>query len=588
MEAGRVLVIDDSPTIRKLVEMTLAASGWTVSFAGTGREGVADAAASPPDLIVLDFVLPDMRGIDVCARLAGEGRTRGIPVVVITAKSDEVRHLFEPFPAVMACLPKPFTPDQLKKIAAAAVAGKTRSASETFPRATRDAAAQALFGKLRGAFANIPEWSREQGTTAPAAFFARKILTAERVEAILDALLPFYRATLEDAPAAPVSAAPSSDTMLQGQLSGWPLSAILSLFAATGRTGELTVSYGERSILLYWREGMILLVTSFDANEYLRGASLGKVSPAALARAKEAQKATARPAFVTLAEEGAPLTGPLGDLLHRQGRRLLLDALDATRATFAWRDLSALPLYVDAHGRHVSTTRNTLVLGAPSMDSAPAPASSLEQLALERLRRSGAATSVGEDDVFDRVRGFTAKIRRFDLDGSERRVLAALDGSESVAGVAERVSLSVSEAVAVVARLADVGLVTERVLADGIPPRPVMVLEPDVEGFLKPLEMLLKSRATGTEVVNLVAERDIVGAIRRERPRLVILSNAAAGVSIEATARAVRAEGELDDVSLVAVLEPDSVPDAASLGAAGFDAVFVKPVPYADLERLID
>jgi DNA-binding response OmpR family regulator len=139
----------------------------------------------------------------------------------------------------------------------------------------------------------------------------------------------------------------------------------------------------------------------------------------------------------------------------------------------------------------------------------------------------------------------------------------------------------------VLSRLSEIGLAfgISEPAAPGA--RPVLILEPDVEGFQRPLEALLRSRDEGSSLVSLADERDLLGAIRRAHPRVVILNSAVTGDAMEPTARAVRRTSDLDDVALVAVLESDESRDAASLRAAGFDAVFVKPVPYAELERII-
>ena len=81
-----VLVIDDSPTIRKLVELSLRAGDHAVDFARTGREGVDHARQSPPDVILLDYVLPDMKGTDVCRELAIDARSADVPVIVMSGK----------------------------------------------------------------------------------------------------------------------------------------------------------------------------------------------------------------------------------------------------------------------------------------------------------------------------------------------------------------------------------------------------------------------------------------------------------------------------------------------------------------------
>jgi CheY-like chemotaxis protein len=590
MEGARVLVIDDSPTIRKLVELTLRPLGWSVAFAGSGREGIARATASPPDLVVLDFVLPDMRGIDVCARLAGDKATERVPIVVVTAKRDEVRSLFAPFPSVLACMPKPFTAEQLQKMAAAAAAkapNRPRPTPTAFTREEKESAAQTLFSRLRTALGSVPQWATELGAASPAAFFAKRILTPERVESILEGLLPIYRdrigaqATALDR----IAAAQSEGAALHCEARAWPVGDLLNMFSAAARTGELTIRYGEKTLFAYWRNGEVLLVTTNDPDEYLRGATLGRIDAAALARARAEQRASGKPAFVSLAEDGAALSAPLGDLLQRQGRRLLLDAIDATAATFTWRDRAALPLYVEAHGRHLSTARNTLVFGLLAPKAPSTPPSSLEQLTLERLRREPGSAPIADEAVFDRVRGFTDRIRRFDLVVTERRVLAALDGMLTAREVATRTSLALDEVRAVLGRLTEIGLIEEQRTPSE---RPVLILEPDVDNFQRPLEALLRTRADFAPVRSLKGERDIVAAIHRERPRLVILNAAVAGGAIEQTARAVRASSALADVSLVAILDSDGAVDPALLHAAGFDAVFVKPVPYADLERLLD
>ncbi|HEY2516309.1 MAG TPA: response regulator [Polyangiaceae bacterium] len=588
MDGARLLVIDDSPTIRKLVELTLRSAGWTVTFAGSGREGLAGALATRPDLVVLDYVLPDMRGIEVCARLAGDPATKDVPVVVVTAKSDEVRAQFAPYSSVIACLPKPFTGDQLRNVASAALAqrGRGAPAAGTFSREQRESAAQVVFSKLRGALASLPQWAAELGGGSPAPFFARKLLTPERIDGILEGLLPLYREVIGGSSAASAEAPNAAPASLRGELRDWPLRELLALFAASERTGELRVTAGSRALVLYLQRGETVLATTTDPDEYLRGVSLGRVPPPALARAKAEQGNTGRPVFVTLAEEGVALPAPLGDLMHRQGRRLLVEAVDGTAASFAWRDTNALPLYVEAHGRAVSAARNTLALGMPSPEAARTGSSSLEQLTLERLRSEPPSFPFGDDAVFDRARGFSDRVRRFYLESSERRVLAATDGLSSLAEVSERAALPLDEVRAVVARLTEVGLLAER--GEGAPSvRPVLILEPDVDGFQRPLEELLRSRAVDSPVLSLAHERDIVAAVRRERPRLVILNAGAGGGNIEGTARALRAANALEDVALVAVLDSDRAQDAAALRAAGFDAVLVKPVPYAELERFI-
>lgn len=76
----RLLVIDDSLTIRKSVELlAMKGEGHQLEFASAGQEGISKARAQPPDVILLDFVLPDMKGTDVCRGLSQDARTASLP-----------------------------------------------------------------------------------------------------------------------------------------------------------------------------------------------------------------------------------------------------------------------------------------------------------------------------------------------------------------------------------------------------------------------------------------------------------------------------------------------------------------------------
>ncbi len=80
----QVLVVDDEPNIRELVEVALKFHGCSVTTAATGQEALRQADASAPDLIVLDVMLPDMDGFEVCRRLRALGNE--VPVIFLTAR----------------------------------------------------------------------------------------------------------------------------------------------------------------------------------------------------------------------------------------------------------------------------------------------------------------------------------------------------------------------------------------------------------------------------------------------------------------------------------------------------------------------
>jgi two-component system, OmpR family, KDP operon response regulator KdpE len=83
---SRILVVDDEPQILKALQTGLRGAGYEVDTATTGAEALTAAAVQPPDAVILDLVLPDTRGTDVCREL----RTwSGVPVIVLSAVGDE-------------------------------------------------------------------------------------------------------------------------------------------------------------------------------------------------------------------------------------------------------------------------------------------------------------------------------------------------------------------------------------------------------------------------------------------------------------------------------------------------------------------
>ncbi len=84
-----VLVVDDEEDLLELVRYNLSREGYRVTCVGTGEDALKAARKQPPDLIVLDLMLPAVDGLEVCRRLKGDSKTRDIPIIMLTAKSEE-------------------------------------------------------------------------------------------------------------------------------------------------------------------------------------------------------------------------------------------------------------------------------------------------------------------------------------------------------------------------------------------------------------------------------------------------------------------------------------------------------------------
>lgn len=109
-----VLVIEDDPDIRALLESRIERLGYDVSTAETGEEGVRVALANPPVLLIVDIFLPGIDGWDVIRQLRVDGRTSDVPVIVATILDRPAE-----FPVTISdYLPKPFRGNDVEDVIA--------------------------------------------------------------------------------------------------------------------------------------------------------------------------------------------------------------------------------------------------------------------------------------------------------------------------------------------------------------------------------------------------------------------------------------------------------------------------------------
>lgn len=91
METNRpILIVDDEEDLRNLVDVNLKREGFETLLAGTGAEALELARSSRPSLIILDLMLPDLSGTEVCRRLRAESGTRSIPIIMLSARGEEI------------------------------------------------------------------------------------------------------------------------------------------------------------------------------------------------------------------------------------------------------------------------------------------------------------------------------------------------------------------------------------------------------------------------------------------------------------------------------------------------------------------
>ncbi|WP_186382547.1 response regulator transcription factor [Amycolatopsis rhizosphaerae] len=110
VETGRILVVDDDETVRDVVRRYLEAGGLQVEIAGDGAEALRAFALRPPDLVVLDVMMPGLNGLEVCRRLR---QVSSVPVVLLTALGEEENRIAGLELGADDYVTKPFSPREL-------------------------------------------------------------------------------------------------------------------------------------------------------------------------------------------------------------------------------------------------------------------------------------------------------------------------------------------------------------------------------------------------------------------------------------------------------------------------------------------
>ncbi len=117
------MVVDDEPEIVTLLRFVLEKEGYTVTEASNGQVALENLGIDPPkpgtplpDLLILDIMMPVMDGYALNMRLQATETTKKLPILVLTAKGQKMRDLFEMAPNVAAYVQKPFDPKTLREL----------------------------------------------------------------------------------------------------------------------------------------------------------------------------------------------------------------------------------------------------------------------------------------------------------------------------------------------------------------------------------------------------------------------------------------------------------------------------------------
>jgi CheY-like chemotaxis protein len=287
MAGETVLVIDDSPTILKVVQLVLTKAGFEVITAEDGDEGLELAQEHEPDLILLDFVMPKVNGYQVCRSLHQEETLKEIPVILMSAKGDQVGERFVKVMGIVDYITKPFSPEALTGLVQHTVdkyvdEGVQPHSQEDQPELdvdialppeeAREAAEAAIVA--RGAALDDFRSGLSQLAGKAAAMGA-----ADRGEALDDEQLAEWIASgltddklgllLGELRAAAPELLGEPDVALAGELKAVPLAEVLLLLAQQEQQGVLVIARRNAEVELHFRAGRVEQGTATGAPEEL-------------------------------------------------------------------------------------------------------------------------------------------------------------------------------------------------------------------------------------------------------------------------------------------------------------------------------
>ncbi|HJK95885.1 MAG TPA: response regulator transcription factor [Polyangiaceae bacterium LLY-WYZ-14_1] len=127
---ARILVVEDEADLAELVAYNLKQEGYVVATARDGSSALSEVRRQRPDLVVLDVMLPDISGTEVCRRIRRDAATERLPVVMLTAKGEEVDRIVGFEVGADDYIPKPFSPRELV-LRVAAVLRRSQPSAET-------------------------------------------------------------------------------------------------------------------------------------------------------------------------------------------------------------------------------------------------------------------------------------------------------------------------------------------------------------------------------------------------------------------------------------------------------------------------
>ena len=409
MAGEKILNIDDSPTVQRLIEMILSSQGYQVVLASDGEEGISKAKSERPALILVDFVMPKMNGYQVCKTLKEDPEFRDTPIILVTSKGDKVGSKFVDVLGISEYFTKPFQPEELlakirevldkkaqEEEAARATAAKARPAPAATP--------------VRGATASSPE-----GLEAMVTVIVKRILD-DFVQNTLPALISKEQGVGRG----------GGSAAIQGNLAAFRIVELMQMLALQRQSGRLVITRREGAAEIFFKDGAVVFAGS-TMNGNIGGVDgllkkSCRIGENGLQHASRIAEMTGQPLDGVLAQEKILDQKTFGACLKRHTESVVFKAME-------WKD------------------------GDFFFDNTPGPvfanpvALKVDDLILEGTQRSDEWVLIQQkipnfSIVFEPLIGNAEELTRRGLSDMDLKVFALVDGRSTVQDIIDRAMLS--------------------------------------------------------------------------------------------------------------------------------------------------
>ena len=369
MAPHRVLVIDDSPTIHKVVAHTLKRMGLEVVHVRDGRSGVTKAKELTPDVILLDFLMPGMNGYQVCKAIAEHDDLVDIPIILMSAKGEMMGEKLVRTMGIIDFITKPFSPEAITTVVQHAI---------------------------------------------------DKYVTGDQnLESKPDPLLKVGDRKPDDAPTDEDLSDPRGRVAMRGNLGMVPVPEIFQLLKFQSHTGILHLARGNAHVEVYLREGAVVFALAAKLDEeFLLGRFLtevGAISAHDLEVFLNSRQGTSRLLGEQLVKLGQIEQSQLNKALARQTEELMYETIRWGEGEFAFYVTENLPIETREADLSLSVDQ-ILMEGFRRVDE--------WGLVEKEIRNFEMVLAPSRDS--------TGVIKQVKLEPDEERILALVDGKRTI------------------------------------------------------------------------------------------------------------------------------------------------------------